>query len=108
MATLKEYFDKDFSYILSTHQSQKLNSTDGKIDIEVIARVHLDFNSNTKFISFFVPDSDRTFDICISLIKNPQWALKVSNGVLVKSGFVGEYLSSSSELKFSSVKSILN
>ena len=75
MATLKEYFDKDFSYILSTHQSQKLNSTDGTIDIEVIARVHLDFNSNTKFISFFVPDSDRTFDICISLIKNPQWAL---------------------------------
>ncbi len=101
MATLKEYFDKDFSYALSAHQPQKLSSTTGETELEVIARVHFDFNSNTKFVSYYVPVLKNIRDVCASLIQNPQWALKIGNGVLVKSGFVGEDPSDSSHLKFS-------
>jgi len=101
MASLKEYFDKDFSYILSSQQPQKLRSAAGDVEVEIVARLHLDFNSNTKFVSYLVPLCDGLIDVCASLVRNPDWAQRAGDAVLVKSGFVGEQPSDSTDLKFS-------
>jgi hypothetical protein len=46
MATLKEYFDTDFQKVLNTGNTLTFSDPIDKIDI--LARVHQDFDSNTK------------------------------------------------------------
>jgi hypothetical protein len=56
MATLFEYFTKDFSRDLSLERKWKLkNASDGS-EIEVNARVYLNFDANAKYAAFYVPD----------------------------------------------------
>jgi hypothetical protein len=55
MASLYEYFAKDGAQNLTTHKSCPLTK-DGTTLGEVIARLHLDFDANAKYISFFIPD----------------------------------------------------
>jgi hypothetical protein len=56
MATLYEYFVKDGAQNLTTHQTWPLTNADGTKLGEVTARLHLDFEANAKYISFYVPD----------------------------------------------------
>ena len=101
MASLKDYFDTDFKNVLSVHRSLKVRSNNNDEETEIIGRVHLDFDSNTKYISYYVPQAANVVGICLSLIKEPKHTLAASEGVEVHSGFVGEEQSSSLELKFS-------
>jgi hypothetical protein len=101
MASLKDYFDTDFKNTLSVRSYLKMRSDKSSEEIEAVERVHLDFDSNTKYISYYVPQTTNIFDVCLSLIKDPKRALASSESVEVQSGFVGEEKSSSSELKFS-------
>ena len=55
MASLYEYFAKDGAQNLTTHKSCPLTK-DGTTLGEVIARLHLDFDANAKYISFFIPN----------------------------------------------------
>jgi hypothetical protein len=56
MASLFEYFAKDFSRDLSLERKWKLqNKLDGS-EIEVTARVFLNFDANAKYVAFYVPD----------------------------------------------------
>jgi hypothetical protein len=55
MASLYEYFAKDGAQNLTTHKPWPLTK-DGITLGEVIARLHLDFDANAKYISFFIPD----------------------------------------------------
>ena len=54
MATLYEYYLKDFSRLLSTHLDWTLNNPDDG-NMNVTVKVHLDFDSNIFFLSFFLP-----------------------------------------------------
>ncbi|MGE0499905.1 MAG: toll/interleukin-1 receptor domain-containing protein [Rhizobiaceae bacterium] len=59
MASLYEYFVKDGSRNLATHETWSL--IDGKNGAElgkVIAKLHYDFEANAKFISFYIPNID--------------------------------------------------
>lgn len=55
MASLHEYFVKDGTQNLTTDQRWELKSELGKLG-EVTARLHLDFDANAKFVSFYIPE----------------------------------------------------
>lgn len=55
MASLHEYFVKDGTQNLTTDQRWELKSERSKLG-EVTARLHLDFDANAKFVSFFIPE----------------------------------------------------
>src|ERR1700761_2773481 len=56
MASLYEYFVKDATQNLTTHQTWPITRVDGGIIGEVIARLHLDFDAHARYISFYIPD----------------------------------------------------
>ncbi len=56
MASLHEYFVKDGAQNLTTHQTWPLMDAHGGKLGELIARLHLDFDANAKYISFFIPE----------------------------------------------------
>ena len=56
MASLREYFVKDGSRDLTTHQSWPIADADGVKLGEIIARLHLDFQARAKFISFYIQE----------------------------------------------------
>ncbi|MDF0581050.1 hypothetical protein [Bradyrhizobium yuanmingense] len=56
MATLFEYFLKDFSRDLSIEKKLKLQNTLSGSEIEVNARVYLNFEANAKYVVFYVPE----------------------------------------------------
>lgn len=99
MATLREYFDTDFTYILNAGNTITLANADGKI--EVTARVHLDFNANVKFLSFYIPATDKPFEAVIALINNLDNALSISDILEIQTGLPGEKLRDSKNLRFS-------
>jgi hypothetical protein len=55
MASLHEYFVKDGSQNLTTHVTWQLKEPDGAVIGEIILRLHLDFDANAKYISFYIP-----------------------------------------------------
>jgi hypothetical protein len=87
MATLREYFDTGFPHALAISQPQRLQSATD--EVEVIARMHYEFDSNAKFISFFVPSCKSPLDVCLALVDHPEWALNLGGGVIVEAGFGG-------------------
>src|ERR1700730_6674003 len=58
MASLHEYFVKDGSQNLTTQQSWALTRPDGSAIGEIVAKLHLDFNANAKYVSFYIPALD--------------------------------------------------
>lgn len=100
MATLKQYFDTDFSYILSMHNTYRYTSE--QESVEIIGRVHLDGYSNTKYISYFVPICNNILPLCASLISDLHWVEELDKGVLINGGgFLGEKPISLNGLPFS-------
>jgi hypothetical protein len=84
MATLRQYFDTDFSRVLAAHQIWQARSTESAIS--VIARVHLDFDANAKYASCFVPACVNPGAMCRALIDEIEGILKVDSGVMVEVG----------------------
>jgi hypothetical protein len=56
MATLHEYFVKAGAQNLTTHQKWPVTNAEGVKLGELTARLHLDFDANAKYISFFIPE----------------------------------------------------
>src|ERR1700737_464390 len=99
MATLREYFDTDFMLSLNIAKPLTLQS-DTIPAIEIQARLHLDFDSNAKFISCFLPAQPVPLAAIIAVLKQLELILDFTKQVAVQSGFVGERARSSSELAF--------
>jgi len=99
MATLKQYFDTDFNRILSVNQPFVYKSSEESV--EVICRIHLDFDSNTFYISYYVPKFNRIKDLCLSLINDLGWAERILKETLVQRGSLGDDIINSTDLNFS-------
>lgn len=56
MASLHEYFVKDGTRNFTTCETWRLSSGQGEPLGELTARLHLDFDANAKYISFFIPE----------------------------------------------------
>ncbi|HCK67217.1 MAG TPA: hypothetical protein DHW49_13220 [Anaerolineae bacterium] len=100
MATLKQYFDTDFNRILSVNQPFKYGASQ-ETSVEVICRIHLDFDAAVFYISYYVPDFGRTKDLCLKLINDLSWADKIIKETIVHRGSIGDEPITSTDLNFS-------
>jgi hypothetical protein len=96
MATLRQYFETDFGGLLSSPRSFRLNDGTNNLDVDV--SLHYDFDANAKFLSCFVPKSERPISVCAALLETSSQLLSLRDGVEVQSGFGGERLMSSGSL----------
>ncbi|MBA3441683.1 MAG: toll/interleukin-1 receptor domain-containing protein [Pyrinomonadaceae bacterium] len=103
MATLKEYFETDFKFNITAGQELTIRGAGREAKVNV--RVHFDFNSGTKFISYYVPVCVEPLDLFLLLLNPPYLAASenLSGGLspFAQIGFPGEELMHSRDLKFS-------
>lgn len=123
MATLKEYFDADFSHTVSLNRTLEFKVTDLG-DIPIDTRIHLDFFTKAMFASFYIPRSDLSIKQLVEIIEaiDTLWqkgwpspenirlvslklypgALKISNNpFFIESTFFGGTTTKHDELLFS-------
>ncbi len=100
MATLNEYYLKDFSRLLSSHTEWTLQSpTNG--NLTVTTKVHLDFDSNTFFLSFFVPKIENEVGVFNLLLTKLDDAIKIKDETIISTKLPGESETNSTDLRFS-------
>jgi TIR domain len=93
MASLHEYFVKDGSQNLTTHQSWPLTRQDGSVIGEIVARLHFDFDANAKYISFYIPALDEvTCPEALVLNHLPEILKWPETNVGVAAGFGSEHI----------------
>lgn len=98
MGSLRDYYEADYNYTLSVHRTRTF--TIAGADLEVHERLHLDFRSNAKFVSYFIPETPHAVVLCREIIAHPEWGLSVSDGVLVFMGQQGEEMTPKEALVF--------
>lgn len=103
MATLREYFDADFPTVLNVASTLTVTIVQGSslASFQVPARVHYHFESGTKYISYFVSSSPASYALSVGLVTNPQWPLDAVKGIEAQSGYPGERMLNTADLKFS-------
>ncbi len=99
MATLKQYFDTDFNRVLSAHQPFLFQSKPESV--EIICRVHYDFDANVTFVSYYIPALRNLVPLCINLIEDLNWAEKMMQDIPVQYGRLGDESILSTDLQFS-------
>jgi hypothetical protein len=99
MATLREYFDTDFSKVLNIAKEIKIG--DSNFEQKIIAKVHFDFNSNSKFLSIYISPTEFHAKVCKRILLNIKKILEIGDSVSVSTNFPGEKLMDSKNLNFS-------
>jgi hypothetical protein len=90
MATLREYFFTEFR-TGSTHFDYTV-TLQGHPAVTVIARVHFDFTSYARYVSYFIPDGQYTSELAAYLTQNPTPVLdEVANSVEMTLGHPAVY-----------------
>lgn len=84
MATIREYFEKDFSNCLSIRNEWSTHPSFG--EIKIVPRVHQDLDANAKYVSFYIPECDQIKKVCDVLLAKTEEVLKMNDGVHVLSG----------------------
>jgi len=100
MATLNEYYLKDFSRLLSSNTVWTIRTIKG-IEIQIIVKIHFDFDSNVIFISFFIPEGESEIELFSMLISKIENVLQLAKNVSINTKLPGENETSSEDLKFS-------
>lgn len=101
MATVRDYFDTDMKGVASVQEVRQARDAARGLDLEVVARVHLDFNAHTKYVSFFLVDATDPIEACAALIAHPEWALNIADRLRYQPRFTVEPQPHSQELPFS-------
>lgn len=99
MATLRQYFDMDFNKTTSIYNTLKCSSDHEEVD--VIGRIHLDFDANAMYISCYIPICTDLLSFCVGLIEDITWATAMATRTTIQSGFIGEEPVNSSDLQLS-------
>lgn len=98
MATLREYFDNDFTQDLNAERQFKIRF-DKSSEIEVSIRLHFDFVANAKYISFFMPMHPVPIASFVTILEQLTMIMDLAKEIHVESGYMGEQIKSS-ELMF--------
>lgn len=99
MASLREYFDTDFTQVLNVAQPLKIQFEKSP-ELEIQARLHLDFTGNAKYVSCFVPVHPVPIAALVAVLEQINLILEFTKQVEVHAGFVGESPVHCSELVF--------
>lgn len=98
MATLREYFDTDFTRVLNYARPVQWQH-DG-VTGEAPARVHLDFDSNAKLLSCYLSGNACQQTVLHALVGEVEELLGIDGGVEVQMGLPGELTRTSRDLRF--------
>src|ERR1039457_5180589 len=91
MATLRQYFDTDFAKHSGNAAVAWKGREPGGSDFEILARLHQDFISGSKFASFYLPQVEHAFKTCSEVLDHVQDLISsVENAVYVAMGYPGE------------------
>ena len=98
MATLREYFDTDFTTLLKNgvEAPWQLNGQRGILSV----RVHLDFDSNVKFVSVFLPAAACYREVIEAVLPEVDSWLTAGDGLEVRVSREGEAERCSTDLQF--------
>jgi len=99
MASLREYFDTDFTHVLNVAQPLKIQFEKSP-ELEIQARLHLDFTGNAKYISCFLPEHRVPLAALVTVLEQINLILEFTKQVKVHAGYVGERSVHCSELVF--------
>ena len=99
--TLLYLFENDFDNLLRSGEDRILTNEQTGSEITIKSSLHLDFEAQNKFVSFYIPPTPETFYICTHLAEYYKTALKMTKKVEVEGGAIGLQPVHSSELKFS-------
>ena len=99
MATLREYFETDFTHVLNVAHPLKIQFEKSP-ELEIQARLHLDFFANAKYISCFLPEHPGSIAGLVAVLEQLDLILEFTKQVEVHAGYVGERPIQCSELAF--------
>ena len=86
---MQELFAAEFSNLKSTNMDVSVQLENGTQQT-VKARFYFDFPEKVEFVGFFIPASERTYDICTNLVDRVQPARDdIRKGFSVKAGDTG-------------------
>lgn len=86
MATLQEYFIKDFSRLLNISTEHDARTVSGST-FKILVRVHLDFDAAAKFISIYVPSDLDPSSLVKQYADDISLALNVLDKVEIGTGY---------------------
>lgn len=98
MPTVREYFQGDFTSTLNAALPADLSNSG--VSVRVERRVHLDFNSSSKFVSYYIPGELKLLEFSSCLLEHIDDTLAICSNIEVKAGILGEEPLSDSKLRF--------
>lgn len=98
MATLKDYFISDFKNTLSENHNWKVKNDHE--DLDILLRIHADFDSNATFISIFIPSNQNPSELLKALLSKVKNLDGSFQAIEVSSGRKGESPSTSKTLVY--------
>lgn len=103
MGTLREYHELDFPTAMRLTGGKftvKFAQGNSYESIEVDAHNHREFDSNSDYVSFYIPPSAHTATICIELIQKVEEARKMGENIITYSSMPGELFIPANTTKF--------
>ncbi|WP_055412195.1 toll/interleukin-1 receptor domain-containing protein [Nonlabens sp. YIK11] len=98
MATLKDYFELD-NKTLSLSKIFTV-TVDYKSSFQIVGRIHLDFEANAFYISFYIEETDLVNCPALVALKNLEEIKKLKDEVIVQGGTSGETKMKSEDMFF--------
>jgi hypothetical protein len=89
MATLLEYFEKDGGRTFCLNRPIQIRSTEGEIQLEVTGRLHIDLESNARYISYYLPHSEKVACPARVILNSVDEVLAWINQVQMVGGIAG-------------------
>lgn len=103
MATLREYFVKDFPQLKISKEGKAKHADTGE-ECPFTLRLHYDYQCCAKFISIYVPSGIDPTTPAFGVIQNITQMLEIEEGIEVRMGFEGTHEHvSSRDLKFTGI-----
>lgn len=100
--TLLDYYKSDFSFMSTDSTAGMGLGRDTPPLLEIKYKVWQDFDTNSKFLSVFVPRSPHSYDVCVALAQAcPELVERAGKGIQIKAGRPGDAaLADSNDLVF--------
>lgn len=98
--TLLYLFENDFNNLLR-HGGDGFITHNNSSQTTIKTKLYLDFESQNKFVGFFIPSTPETFNICVVLAEQYKIAFELENKLMVEMSGPGERPVNISELNFS-------
>lgn len=99
MATLRDYFDTDYRDTLG--MSKEMTLADGQHGLIVVpVRMHVDFPSHAKHLSFFIPGETCVKWACVGVLQNLALVLSLFDDIKIEHGYLTDITRTAQQIPF--------